>query len=110
MFWNQGLKFNYYIYIKRKESLVYILEWPIPANNNGLWYCRDSIEIITHSSVQRYFKWVEYKSKSIDINSGISYVISTHEKTQWQATGLLLKQNLQFPINKNTTVFLKILK
>ena len=47
-----------------------MLEWPTPTNNNGLWCCRDSSEIITHSSVQRYFKWVEYKCKSFDINSG----------------------------------------
>lgn len=91
MFWNQGLKFEYYIYIKRKRKSCVHPKWPIPANNNGLWYCRDSIEIITHSSVQRYFKWVEYKCKSIDINSG-NYLHMW--KTQWQATGLLLKQNL----------------
>lgn len=33
-----------------------------------------------------------------------------HEKTQGQATGLFSTQNLQLPINKNTPVFLKILK
>ena len=58
-----------------------MLEWPTPTNNNGLWCCRDSSEIITHSSVQRYFKWVEYKCTK-QMTSHVDFLVSKGNNIQ----------------------------